>query len=124
RDKDLYHNSALIGLWRAALRFDPTRGVQFVSYAERAIRDQLFRTYYEGQPRGRGAARAGHQVRMTSLDEPRAGEASDLPRIDALLGGSHCVEQASVERHELLNFVFGLVGCPRMRMVLRAYYLE
>lgn len=79
-DRDELVSAALWGLLSAAQRFDPGKGVQFLTFAHRHITGRVWdaiRLERENNGWSRSTARRGHTQRMTRVDWPNPIHADD-----------------------------------------------
>ena len=67
-DHDLYVNSALIGLWNAATRFDPARGRTFKCFATPRVKGQIYDDARDEDFVSRSMRKSGRIPRHFELD--------------------------------------------------------
>lgn len=69
-DYEEAYADALIGLWQAAERWDPARGVKFGTFASRRMRGAILDGIRERGQNSRSACRTSTGVDFISLDQP------------------------------------------------------
>jgi RNA polymerase sigma factor (sigma-70 family) len=87
---DDLESAALLGLWRAALDFDPGRGVPFAAYARLRIAGEVRDLLRGCLPLGYGprarAACPGLAIPTVRVESDRAGELASLPADEGPVG--------------------------------------
>lgn len=124
-------NEGNLGLVRAAERFDPERGVRFVTYAAWFVRqtmlDALARAGRAAPPvpaSGEGGVRPGRRAALVSLEAPSDPDGSGAPLSD-LLGDAAAPEpdRPAVRRERRRALERGLAFLPeREERVLRLFF--
>ncbi len=111
-DRDDIEQAGLIALWRAAEKFDPTRGIRFESYAAVAIKRAMFRA----------TSKAKNKLNPASWE----GLEETCPTFESMLATSADENPAQTGSHPVLRRIFEQAGSLRTakeRKGVQAYAL-